>query len=214
MVMSPANASKLSGRYETEVQVGGKSMSVSATIFWIIILHQNYLIILRTGKSVPVLRSIRHAPQELVLQGSITPKKSKPTAADVDDLCDLFVQKVRVSPKKSSVEKEVTKKVKEVKVKDVKVKITPKVTSVSQKNLKATITKAVDADEAKENLTKALKAIQKKPVVKTLRFSDEISGEATKTSAKATPARRSARVSIGGRVSSSPTRRACLSPSL
>lgn len=171
---------------------------------------------LRTGKSVPVLRSIRHAPQELVLQGSITPKKSKPTAADVDELCDLFVQKVRVSPKKNSVEKEakVTKKVKEVKVKDVKVKITPKVTSVSQKNLKATITKAVNADEAKENFSKALKVIQKKPVVKTLRFSDEISGEVTKTSAKATPARRSARVSIGGRVSASPTRRACLSPSL
>jgi hypothetical protein len=167
---------------------------------------------LRTGKSVQVLRSIRHAPQELVLQGSITPKKSKPTAADVDDLCDLFVQKVRVSPKKkSSMEKEakVTKKVKEVKVKDVKVKITPKVTSVvSQKNLKATITKAVDADEAKENFTKALKAIQTKPVVKSLRFSDETSGEVTKTSAKATPARRSARVST------SPTRRACLSPSL
>ena len=123
-----------------------------------------------------------------------------------------------MSPKKSSsVEKEVkvTKKVKEVKVKDVKVKITPKVTSVvSQKNLTATITKADDADEAKENFTKALMAIQKKPVVKSLRFSDEISGEVTKTSAKATPARRSARVSIGGRVSASPTRRACLSPSL
>jgi len=171
---------------------------------------------LSTGKSVPVLRSIRHAPQELVLTGSITPKKSMPTAADVDDLCDLFVKQVRVSPKKnSSVEKvaKVTKKVKEVKVKDVKVKIEPKVTSMSQRNLKATITKAVDADEAKVNFTKALKVIQKKPVMKSLRFSDKISGEVTKTSATATPARRSARVSIGGRVSASPTRRACLSPS-
>lgn len=123
----------------------------------------------------------------------------------MDDLCDLFVQWVRVSPKKNlSMEKvKVTKKVKEVKVKDVKVKITPKVTSMSERNLKATITKVVDDDEAKENFTKALKAIQK----------NEISGEVTKTSAKATPARRSARVSIGGRVSASPTRRACLSPS-
>jgi len=91
-----------------------------------------------------------------------------------------------VSPKKhSSMEKvaKVTKKVKEVKVKDVKVKIEP-----------------VDADEATENFIKALKAIQKKPVVKS-------------TSAKATLARRSAHVSIGGRVSASPTGRACLSPS-
>ena len=79
---------------------------------------------LSRGKSIPVLCSIRHAPQELVLTGSITTNKSnKPTAADVDDLCDLFVQEVRVSPKKnSSVEKvaKVTKKVKEVKVKDVR----------------------------------------------------------------------------------------------
>ena len=50
------------------------------------------------GKSTRVLRSIRHAPQDLVLRGSITPQKVKPS--DIDDLCDLFVKKVKVSPKK------------------------------------------------------------------------------------------------------------------
>jgi hypothetical protein len=152
---------------------------------------------LSTGKSVPVLCSIRHAPQELVLTGSITTKKSKnkPTATD---LCDLFVQKVRVSPKKnSSVEKvaKVTKKVKEVKVKEVKVKevkVKDVKVKIEDRNLKATITKAVDADEATENFIKALKAIQKKPVVKP---------------------RRKPHISIGGRVSALPTGRACLSPS-
>ena len=46
-----------------------------------------------------MLRSIRHAPQDLVLRGSITPQKVKPS--DIDDLCDLFVTKVTVSPKKT-----------------------------------------------------------------------------------------------------------------
>jgi hypothetical protein len=52
------------------------------------------------GKSVPVLRSLRHAPQELVLQGTITPVKAKPTASDIDDLCDLFDKKAKVTPSK------------------------------------------------------------------------------------------------------------------
>ncbi|KAL3811281.1 hypothetical protein ACHAXA_009281, partial [Cyclostephanos tholiformis] len=59
VVLSPADASKLSGRYETAVEVN-----------------------------------------ELLLQGSITPQKVKPSVSDIDDLCDLFVKKVKVSPKK------------------------------------------------------------------------------------------------------------------
>ncbi|KAL3796372.1 hypothetical protein ACHAW5_001698 [Stephanodiscus triporus] len=72
--LSPADASKLSGRYETAVDVN--------------------------GKSVPVLRSIRHAPKELVLQGSMTPSKAKPSASDIDDLCDKFAKKMNVTPNK------------------------------------------------------------------------------------------------------------------
>ena len=52
------------------------------------------------GKSIPVLRSLRHASQELVLQGTITPVKAKPSASDIDDLCDLFNKKAKVTPSK------------------------------------------------------------------------------------------------------------------
>jgi hypothetical protein len=52
------------------------------------------------GKSIPVLRSLRHASQDLVLQGTITPVKAKPSASDIDDLCDLFNKKAKVTPSK------------------------------------------------------------------------------------------------------------------
>lgn len=76
--LSPADASKLAGRYET----------VTTT---------------KHGKEVHVLRSLRHAPQEdLLLQARITPKKVKPTSSDIDGLCGLFQTKMTVSPKSKS----------------------------------------------------------------------------------------------------------------
>mmetsp|Transcript_20634 Transcript_20634/g.41146 ORF Transcript_20634/g.41146 Transcript_20634/m.41146 type:complete len:136 (-) Transcript_20634:62-469(-) len=76
--LSPAAASKLTGRYET----------VATT---------------KHGQEVNVLRSLRHAPQEdLLLQARITPKKVKPTANDIDGLCGLFQTKMTVSPKNQS----------------------------------------------------------------------------------------------------------------
>ncbi|KAL7498949.1 hypothetical protein ACHAWT_010299 [Skeletonema menzelii] len=76
--LSPADASKLTGRYET----------VATT---------------KHGKEVNVLRSLRHAPQhDLLLQARITPKKVKPTSSDIDGLCGLFQTKMTVSPKSES----------------------------------------------------------------------------------------------------------------
>mmetsp|Transcript_25106 Transcript_25106/g.41406 ORF Transcript_25106/g.41406 Transcript_25106/m.41406 type:complete len:133 (+) Transcript_25106:1379-1777(+) len=76
--LSPADASKLTGRYET----------VATT---------------KHGKEVNVLRSLRHAPQQdLLLQARITPKKVKPTSSDIDGLCGLFQTKMTVSPKSES----------------------------------------------------------------------------------------------------------------
>lgn len=76
--LSPVDASKLTGRYET----------VATT---------------KHGKKVNVLRSLRHAPQEdLLLQARITPKKIQPTASDMDGLCGLFEAKMTVSPKNKS----------------------------------------------------------------------------------------------------------------
>jgi hypothetical protein len=73
--LSPADASRLTGRYETVAKT-------------------------KSGEEVNVLRSLRHAPQEdLLLQARITPKKVKPTSDDIDGLCDLFQSKVKVSPK-------------------------------------------------------------------------------------------------------------------
>ena len=76
--LSPVDASKLTGRYET----------VTTTKY---------------GKEVNVLRSLRHAPKEdLLLQARITPKKVQPTASDMDGLCGLFETKMTVSPKNKS----------------------------------------------------------------------------------------------------------------
>ena len=61
-----------------------------------------------TGKSVSVLRSIRQANakgEELVVSGSITPKKKAPvvpSAEELDCLCDLFSSKATVTPKKKT----------------------------------------------------------------------------------------------------------------
>ena len=47
-----------------------------------------------------MLRSVRHTADELVLVGTVTPKKIKP--ADVDSLCDLFQAKASVTPMKNA----------------------------------------------------------------------------------------------------------------
>ena len=84
-LLSPADASKLTGRYET----------VATT---------------KHGQEVNVLRSLRHAPQEdLLLQARITPKKVKPTSSDIDGLCGLFQTKMTVSPKNKSRSNSTTK---------------------------------------------------------------------------------------------------------
>eukprot|EP00573_Skeletonema_grethae_P000278 CAMPEP_0201688474 /NCGR_PEP_ID=MMETSP0578-20130828/2226_1 /ASSEMBLY_ACC=CAM_ASM_000663 /TAXON_ID=267565 /ORGANISM="Skeletonema grethea, Strain CCMP 1804" /LENGTH=139 /DNA_ID=CAMNT_0048172809 /DNA_START=52 /DNA_END=471 /DNA_ORIENTATION=- len=83
--LNPADASQLTGRYET----------VATT---------------KHGKEVNVLRSLRHAPKEdLLLQARITPKKIQPTASDMDGLCGLFKAKMTVSPKNKSHSKFTTK---------------------------------------------------------------------------------------------------------
>ncbi len=75
-LLSPSDASKLSGRYEAVVKK-------------------------KNGDEVKVLRSLRHAPnQNLLIRANITPQK-QPTSNDVDDLCDLFKTSVSVSPKKT-----------------------------------------------------------------------------------------------------------------
>ena len=74
-LLSPSDASKLSGRYEAVVKK-------------------------KNGDEVKVLRSLRHAPnQNLLIRANITPQKV--TSKDVDDLCDLFKTSVSVSPKKT-----------------------------------------------------------------------------------------------------------------
>ena len=76
-LLSPSEASKLSGRYESVVKK-------------------------KNGDEVKVLRSLRHAPnQDLLVRANITPQKVKLTSKDVDDLCDLFKTSVSVSPKKT-----------------------------------------------------------------------------------------------------------------
>lgn len=47
-----------------------------------------------------MLRSLRHAPDELILQGTITPAKMHTTSLDIDRLCDLFNSKAKVSKSK------------------------------------------------------------------------------------------------------------------
>mmetsp|Transcript_24718 Transcript_24718/g.59590 ORF Transcript_24718/g.59590 Transcript_24718/m.59590 type:complete len:149 (+) Transcript_24718:68-514(+) len=120
-IMAPVDASKLSGRYQTEVKVN--------------------------GENVQVLRSIRHAPRNLVLRGSLTPQKTKPfSSADMDDLCGLFNTKANVTPP--------TKKK------------TPCTRSAKKKAGK-------DVDSVKENLGKALQMIQKSSDKKSTRFSED-----------------------------------------
>ena len=143
-----------------------------------------------------MLRSIRNASRELVLQGSITPKKSKPpTAGDIDDLCDLFAKRVRVSPKKSAsagAEKVANVKTKTpIKVKENKVRVPSEVSSKSRTTLNATVVEPAN-DDVKENFIKALKAIQKPKVAKSLNLGAKTS-EVTKTSAAATMTRHSSR---------------------
>ena len=120
-----------------------------------------------TGKQVQVLRSIRHAPRNLVLRGSLTPQKAKPTSAgDVDDLCNLFQRKANVTPqgkKKASSARTPSARYAKKKVDE-------------------------EADSAKENMGKVLKSAQKKGS-KSTRFSDD-----TKKAA-VSPVRRSRRLS-------------------
>lgn len=75
-ILSPSEASKYSGRYEVEY-------------------------VNKTGQRVKVLRSLRHAKGELVLAGTITPKKVKPNSDDIEGLCNLFESKASVTPKKT-----------------------------------------------------------------------------------------------------------------
>lgn len=49
------------------------------------------------GGTRPVLRSLRHAPESLILEGKITPAKMHTTSLDIDRLCDLFNSKAKVS---------------------------------------------------------------------------------------------------------------------
>ncbi|EJK76214.1 hypothetical protein THAOC_02037 [Thalassiosira oceanica] len=72
-VLAVADASKLSGRYETEV----------------------------VDKQVPVLRSLRNVatPGKMILRGSLTPRGQKAGRSfDVDDLCQAFQRKANVTP--------------------------------------------------------------------------------------------------------------------
>eukprot|EP00579_Thalassiosira_antarctica_P004920 CAMPEP_0201893010 /NCGR_PEP_ID=MMETSP0902-20130614/37771_1 /ASSEMBLY_ACC=CAM_ASM_000551 /TAXON_ID=420261 /ORGANISM="Thalassiosira antarctica, Strain CCMP982" /LENGTH=157 /DNA_ID=CAMNT_0048424671 /DNA_START=8 /DNA_END=481 /DNA_ORIENTATION=+ len=130
-ILSPVDASKLSGRYETTAAD-------------------------RSGKPVPVLRSIRHATQELVLQGTITPKKVKRSSDDVNDLCDLFQAKARVTPNKK-------------KPSSSKADSTPRARAPSSQYVEK---KADEVDSVKENLGKALKMMHKSNT-KSTRFSDD-----------------------------------------
>lgn len=85
--LSPVDASKLAGRYETVAKT-------------------------KSGENVSVLRSLRHAPQEdLLLQARLTPKKVKPVSDDVDGLCGLFEKQMTVSPKKKTPSKSAKDKV-------------------------------------------------------------------------------------------------------
>ncbi|KAL3801825.1 hypothetical protein HJC23_001221 [Cyclotella cryptica] len=77
-ILSPADAARFSGRYETEI-VG------------------------KDGNPVSVIRSIRNAPlEQLILQGSLTPTKAPaPSPNAMEDLCGLLETKATVtkSPK-------------------------------------------------------------------------------------------------------------------
>ena len=89
-IISPADAARFSGRYET--QIVGKD-----------------------GKPVSVLRSIRNASlEQLILEGSITPTKAPaPPANAMDDLCGVFETKAKVtkSPKAASNKRATTQNV-------------------------------------------------------------------------------------------------------
>ena len=80
--LSPVHAAKFSGRYETTV--------VDA----------------KTGQSTQVLRSLRHAPVKLMLQGTLIPsnreKAPAPTLSDIDELCGVFKSKAKITPKKQT----------------------------------------------------------------------------------------------------------------
>ena len=108
-----------------------------------------------TGNPVPVLRSIRHATQDLVLQGTITPKKVKHSSGDVDDLCDLFQAKAKVTPNKK-------------KQSSSRAGSTPRARDPSARYAEK---KADEVDSIKENLGKALKMMHKSNT-KSTRFSD------------------------------------------
>ena len=101
-LLSPSDASKFSGRYESVVKK-------------------------KNGDEVKVLRSLRHAPnQNLLIRANITPQKV--TSNDVDDLCDLFKTSVSVSPKKTPTKRS-AKKDKSVAAADTTVKKTNVVSS-------------------------------------------------------------------------------------
>eukprot|EP00581_Thalassiosira_minuscula_P000784 CAMPEP_0183742478 /NCGR_PEP_ID=MMETSP0737-20130205/64720_1 /TAXON_ID=385413 /ORGANISM="Thalassiosira miniscula, Strain CCMP1093" /LENGTH=156 /DNA_ID=CAMNT_0025978065 /DNA_START=45 /DNA_END=515 /DNA_ORIENTATION=- len=128
-IFSPVDASKLSGRYETTAKD-------------------------KAGKPVPVLRSLRHAPKELVIRGSITPKKVQPSSDDLDNLCDLFQNKASVTPikKRSSSSKKSSA-------------TRTKSTVVSKRHAKKN---ADEVESVKENLGEALKMM-----FKSVDFSDD-----------------------------------------
>lgn len=110
-VISPIDASKLTGRFETTAEVDGKCNTCQVQISCCLTScdHQAdfdasfHLYI--TGKHVPVLRSIRHASKKkLVLRGSIgTPTKPSAPAVDVNGLCNMFEAKAKVTPMRKKV---------------------------------------------------------------------------------------------------------------
>ncbi len=116
-----------------------------------------------------MLRSIRHARDELVLQGTITPKKSRANLSsddmDVDCLCDLFQSKASITPKNRS---------------------SAKARSIPNAPFGYATEGGEEVDSVKENLGDALK-IMSKTNFKSTRFC-----EGTKPAA-ATPVRRSRR---------------------
>ena len=103
-----------------------------------------------------MLRSIRHAPKELVLQGTVTPKKVKRSSDDVDDLCDLFHVKANVTPNKK-------------KLSSSKAHSTPRARAPSARYAEK---KADEVNSVKENLGKALKMMPKSNT-KSTSFSDD-----------------------------------------
>ncbi len=140
-----------------------------------------YFSIIPTGKPVQVLRSIRHASKtntELVLHGTLTPsKKCKSSACDVDDLCDMFQAKAKVTPTKKAPGSSKAKKT-------ASLKRTPATRNACKK---------VDSDDSVKKTLVLTPKTPKAAKVKSTRFSDS-------TKKPVTTPRRSRRLSgVGGK---------------